>query len=148
MERRGAYYDGLDAGVLGDIANFLDTNNPYVRLYKQAHEILASKPPEEWDHCAVRMVVASNTDTWRYNLPTSIEVAAIIPGSGEENIQEHREIILQLQQPQDNDPTLTNFIRISHLHPLYTPLHYVLLFPSGETGWHIGIPTVIGETPL
>ena len=26
-------------------------------------------------------------------------------------------------------------------------LHYVLLFPSGVTGWHIGIPTVIGETP-
>ena len=53
LEQRGAYYEGLDAGVPGDIANVLDTNNPYVQLYKQAHEILASKLPEEQDHCAV-----------------------------------------------------------------------------------------------
>jgi hypothetical protein len=52
-ECRGAFYQSLKAGVLGDIANVLDTDNPYVRLYKQAHEILASRPPEEQDHCAV-----------------------------------------------------------------------------------------------
>jgi hypothetical protein len=144
---RGAFYDGLMPGVLGDILNVLETENPYVRLYKQAYEISASKPPKEQNHCAARIVVAPNTDTRRYNLPTSIEVAAIIPGSGEENIQENREIILQLQQPREDIPTRTNFKRISHLHPLYMPLHYVLLFPSGETGWHIEIPTVIGETP-
>ena len=29
---------------------------------------------------------------------------------------------------------------ISQCHPMYTPLHYVLLFPRGETGWHPLIP--------
>ncbi|RIA79147.1 hypothetical protein C1645_680001, partial [Glomus cerebriforme] len=25
--------------------------------------------------------------------------------------------------------------KISKLHPLYDPLHYVLLFPNGDNGW-------------
>jgi hypothetical protein len=29
---------------------------------------------------------------------------------------------------------------ISNLHPFYLPLHYVLLFPNGEVGWHLDIP--------
>ena len=92
--RRGEYFNGLLPGVLGDIQNILEANNPYVQLYKQAHEILASRSPEEQDSCAIKIVVAPNTDIRRYNLPTSLEVAAIIPGSGEENIQENREVIL------------------------------------------------------
>jgi hypothetical protein len=30
---------------------------------------------------------------------------------------------------------------ISHLHPSYSALHYVLLFPKGEDGWHPNIPS-------
>ena len=30
---------------------------------------------------------------------------------------------------------------MSHLHPSYSTLHYVLLFPHGEDGWHTAIPT-------
>ena len=33
--------------------------------------------------------------------------------------------------------------RISHLHPSYSSLHYVLLFPHGEDGWHTDIPAHI-----
>jgi hypothetical protein len=84
--------------------------------------------------------VAPNTDPWVYNLPTSVEIAAIIPGSGDEDIQEHREVILWLHQAQANDPTRNSLKRISHLHPIYSPLHYVLLFPQGKTGWHLEIP--------
>ncbi|KIM61624.1 hypothetical protein SCLCIDRAFT_121772, partial [Scleroderma citrinum Foug A] len=29
--------------------------------------------------------------------------------------------------------------RISHLHS-YSTLHYILLFPQGEEGWHLNIP--------
>jgi hypothetical protein len=96
---RGAYFNGLLPRVLSDIQNILEANNPYVQLYKQAHKILASRPPEEQDSCAIEIVVAPNTDVRRYNLPTSLEIAAIIPESGEENIQENREVILRLQQP-------------------------------------------------
>ncbi|CAB5190397.1 unnamed protein product [Rhizophagus irregularis] len=30
--------------------------------------------------------------------------------------------------------------KISELHPSYDPLHYVLLFPRGDNGWHPDIP--------
>jgi hypothetical protein len=62
-----------------------------------------------------------------YNLPTSIEVMAIIPGSGEEERQEYHKVALHLCEPQEDDPTWSNFLQISHLNPLYTPLHHVLL---------------------
>ena len=36
--------------------------------------------------------------------------------------------------------------RISQLHPAYSSLHYVLLFPHGEDGWHPAVPAqVIAE---
>jgi hypothetical protein len=142
LSHRQRGYNDLLPGVLGDLQNILYAINPYVPLYRQAYEILSSKPREEQDGCAAQIVVAPNTDIRRYNLPTSVEVAAIIPGSGNEDIQEHREVILRLRQHQADDPTRNNLIRISHLHPLYTPLHYVLLFPRGEIGWHLGIPTI------
>jgi Helitron helicase-like domain at N-terminus len=34
--------------------------------------------------------------------------------------------------------------RISHLHPSYASLHYVLLFPNDEDGWHTNIPSQPG----
>ncbi|CAB4418636.1 unnamed protein product [Rhizophagus irregularis] len=32
--------------------------------------------------------------------------------------------------------------KISETHPSYDPLHYVLLFPKGDDGWHINIPLI------
>ena len=31
------------------------------------------------------------------------------------------------------------------MHPLYSSLHYVLLFPTGQLQWHINIPHNIGD---
>ena len=44
----------------------------------------------------------------------------------------NRDIVLKL-----HDKTLQS---ISETHPSYDPLHYVLLFPRGDDGWHINIP--------
>ena len=32
--------------------------------------------------------------------------------------------------------------KISELHPSYDPLHYVLLFPRGDDGWHTNISLI------
>ena len=70
----------------------------------------------------------------QYNLPTANdEVAAIMPGDGSEEWSDHRDIVLRL-----NGGGLKC---ISHLHPSYASLHYVLLFPNGEDGWHTDIPS-------
>ena len=73
----------------------------------------------------------------QYNLPTADEeVAAIIPADGSEEHSDHRDMVLRLHGG--------GLKRISHLHPSYSYLHYVLLFPNGEDGWHIDIPSQPG----
>jgi hypothetical protein len=37
--------------------------------------------------------------------------------------------------------------RINDLHPLYPSLHYILLFPTGQLGWHPEIPYRAIENP-
>ena len=50
---------------------------------------------------------------------------------GSENVSQHREIILCLQDG--------GLCHISHLDLTYLCLHYVLLFPQGEEGWHLNV---------
>ena len=85
----------------------------------------------------IRLHAERNQDLHHYNLPTANnEVAAIIPGDGSEDCSNHRDIILRLRGG--------GLKRISHLHPSYSTLHYVLLFPHGEDGWHSEIPANVG----
>src|ERR1700723_1635085 len=126
----------LDPSIMLDLQTMLGVHNPYVPLYKQAYQIMADKPANERANVQARITLREGTDHRRYNLPTVQEVAAIIPGSGEEDVQKHREIILRLQGGALH--------RISHLNPLYSPLHYALLFPKGDQGWHTNIPWMPG----
>ena len=71
-------------------------------------------------------------DQRRYNAPTASDVAAIMIGDDYNVDPSNRDILLKL-----HDGGLQ---RISELHPSYDPLHYVLLFPKGDDGWHIDIP--------
>jgi len=74
----------------------------------------------------VSLHLREGTDGKRYNLPTVDEIAAVIPGDGSEDVGEHRDMVLRLREG--------GLQCISHLHPSYLPLHYVLLFPQGEEG--------------
>ena len=88
---------------------------------------MREKPEEEHDTVAIRLHADRNQDLRRYNLPTANdEVAAIIPGDGSEERSDHRDIVLRLKGG--------DLERISHLHPSYSTLHYVTLFPNGEDG--------------
>ena len=114
----------------------LNASHPYVELYKQAFQIMREKPPEEHDTVAIRLHAERNHDLRHYNLPTaSDEVAAIIPGDGSEERSNHHDIILRLRGG--------SLWRISHLHPSHSSLHYILLFPHGEDGWHTAIPAQV-----
>jgi PIF1-like helicase/Helitron helicase-like domain at N-terminus len=137
VNARLANNPNLDPSTMNDLHDMLAANNPYINMYKHAHEILRDKPPEEQVNVAVRIVVEPNTDLRRYNAPTVKEVAAIIPGGGEESVSLHRDIIVRLHGG--------NLKRISQLHHSYSPLHYVLLFPKGDSGYYIGIPSQPGQ---
>ena len=60
------------------------------------------------------------------------EIDVLIPGDGNQETSNHRDIILHLQED--------SLQRISHLHKSYSSLHYVLLFPTGKNGFFPSIP--------
>ncbi|KAJ4481103.1 hypothetical protein J3R30DRAFT_3464391, partial [Lentinula aciculospora] len=62
-------------------------------------------------------------------MPSADEVAVVLPGPG--TATDHRDIILQCKEGP--------LKRIYETNPAYAPLHYVLLFPRGELGWHLNI---------
>ena len=127
----------LNPGIMIDLQEMLLRENPLVPLYKRAYDIMMEKPAEERNNLEARIILSPTEDKCRYNLPTADEVAAVIPGSGEnEDVDEHRDIILRLKQG--------GLKRISQIHPLYAPLHYILLFPRAEQGWHRYIPSLSG----
>ena len=74
----------------------------------------------------------SDTDRWRYNLPTATKIAVILPGDGDQPTNTCN-IILQRRGGGSN-------VRISKMHPFYHALHYVLFFPTGQLGWHPYLP--------
>jgi hypothetical protein len=117
----------LDHVLMSDLQEMLDANNPFIPLYKQAYQIMHESLDQQ-DNIQMGIVLQQGDDCHRYNLPTVDEVAAIIPGMGEEDIDYNRDIVLHYKHG--------GLKNISHLHPCYAPLHYILLFPKGDQGWH------------
>ncbi len=74
-------------------------------------------------------------------MPTADEVAALMVGDGFEAVDRRDVVLAQQAGP---------FQRISELHAGYMALHYLLLFPYGEDGWHPNIPLngVIADADL
>src|SRR5882757_1254944 len=127
----------LDHVLIAELQDMLNANNPFVPLYKQAYQIMNECPPEVQGNLEMAIMLQPGDDRRRYNLPTVDEVAAIIPGTGEEDVDRHRDIVLRYKHGHTK--------RMSHIHPLYHPLHYVLLFPKGDQGWHTQIEIVQPE---
>jgi hypothetical protein len=98
---------------------------------------MQEKPPEQHTDVHAQIHFQQGTDSRRYNLPTANEIAVIIPGDGSEEVSDKCDIVLRLQGSQ--------LQCISQLNHVYSTLHYVLLFPSGEEGWHLDIPLNVND---
>ena len=122
---------GLQQHVLQELQDMLYRCHPAVRLYKQAWELTAHLPLDH--HCTISLHFDENCDRRRYNEPDASvkEISVILPGEGDE-IKQSQDIILSRK-----DGPLQ---RMSDLHPLYPSLRYVLLFPTGQLGWHDHLP--------
>ena len=71
-------------------------------------------------------------DQQTHNLPTAEEIAVIIPKERVHHALDNRDVVLWARGGQ--------LEQISQNSPLYAVLHYVLLFPKRENGWHPRIP--------
>mgnify|MGYP007126152886 CR=1 FL=1 len=115
---------GLDNHIIQQLQDMIFNVNPLARLYRRAAEQLQNVPDDDF-------VIALHSDRspsrghrGQFLLPASGEIAAVVPTYSS---TAYRDIIIQRHGQ--------GLLHIDELHPLYDPLHYVLMFPRGEQGW-------------
>jgi hypothetical protein len=118
----------LDPMTLDRLLTMMYNINPYVEVFKMARDMMAIEgAPMD---LKLRLIACRIKDACRYNVPTADEVAALMVGDGFEAIDRRDVVLVQQAGP---------FQCISELHVGYMALHYLLLFPYGEDGWHPNI---------
>jgi hypothetical protein len=103
--------------------------NPYVKVFKMARDMMATEGASM--DLKLCLIASLTKDARRYNVLMADEVVALMVGDGSEAIDRRDVVLAQQAGP---------FQRISELHVGYMALHYPLLFPYGEDGWHSNIP--------
>lgn len=127
---------GLDRTILRDLHEMLADHNPFIAIHQTARERLRTQEgsfrlllnPQ------MRLVMQTGADRRRENLPMATELAGILPD--EFTDESSRDVLLAVREPGRNGPQLH---RVNVTSAAYMPLHYVLLFPHGEHGWHYGL---------
>jgi len=129
---RRANNHNLDPIVMDNLQTMLLDNHPYIGHYCHAYELIRKKPVEEQEEITIRLHMNLQQDQRTHNLSTAEEIAVIIPENRVYHVLDNRDVVLWARRGQ--------LERISQNSPSYSALHYVLLFPKGENGWHPRIP--------
>jgi len=119
----------LDPTMLDRLLTMMYNINPYVEVFKMARDMMATESAPTY--MKLRFIASRTKDARRYNVLTMDEVIALMIGDGFEAV-DRRDVVVAQQAGL--------FQCISKLHVGYLALHYSLLFPYGEDGWHSNIP--------
>jgi hypothetical protein len=123
-----AVMPSLEPTTLDRLLTMMYNINPYVEMFKMARDMMATEgAPMD---LKLRLIASRTKDARQYNVPTPNEVVALMVGDGFEVVDRRDIIIAQQAGP---------FQRISELHVGYMAIHYPLLFPYSEDGWHPNI---------
>jgi hypothetical protein len=117
-----------DSTTLDQLLTMMYNINPYVKVFKMARDMMAIKGVPT--NLKLRLIASRTKDAHRYNILMADEVIALMVKDGSEAIDRREVIVAQQVGP---------FQHISELHLGYMALHYPLLFPYGEDGWHPNI---------
>ncbi|KAJ5865150.1 uncharacterized protein N7529_007066 [Penicillium soppii] len=132
----------LSTSVLAQLTDELNRYNPFIRIYKTAREQLIEAAQHQTPMDVIlspdlRIILQGKVDPRTHNLPARTEVAAFIPNAPPDfGHRTYRDMVLTLRAPGTNRSALR---RVDPSHAAYLPLHYVLLFPHGDTGWCWGL---------
>jgi hypothetical protein len=119
----------LDPMTLDRLLTMMYNINPYVEMFKMARDMMATESvPMD---LKLRLIAFRTKDARRYNVPMTDEIAALMVGDGSEAVDRCDIVIAKRVGPIQH---------ISELHVGYMALHYPLLFPYSEDGWHPKIP--------
>ncbi len=118
----------LDPKTLDQLLTMMYNINPYLEMFKMARDMMATKSvPTDLKLC---FIASWTKDAHRYNVLMVDEINALMVGDGSE-VVDRCDIVITQQVGLSQ--------RISKLHVGYMVLHYPLLFPYGEDGWHPNI---------
>jgi len=113
----------LDSKLALKLKDMLDEYNVFAKSLRMEKDRYDNYQTENLN---LRLIADRKKDGRIYNLPTVLEVAAVIVGDASQPI--NRDIILEKQSGR--------LQRINELHPSYLGLQYPLLFSYGEDGYH------------
>jgi hypothetical protein len=136
LNRRMEIIPTLNKTIMQRLTEEILQHNAFARAFQAASVRLATM---EATADLVMRIKGHNggLDSRRYNAPVAMEIAAWIP-DGAEPVKGCRDIMLFAKSGEVK--------HISELHPAYMPLHFPLLFPYGESGWHPEIPRRGGDS--
>ena len=120
LQRRNNILSGLNSTMIEMLQNELHLINPFVKSFTSAGNA-------KTDNMELIIHNTHGKDMRQYNQPTASEVAAIFDIDLNQT-PKPRDIVLKTREG-----TLKH---IFELNGAYDPLHYPLLFPRGEYGWH------------
>ena len=115
---------GLDPDVMYRLGGLISDTHRWAHVFKQANEVFQASNAEQ---VSLHLTVNQNQDSRRYNLPTSDEVAAVIPGDVSQG-SSSRDIVLHRRSG--------SLSRVNEGSPMYESLQYPLFFIHGEEGYH------------
>ncbi|EUC66049.1 helitron helicase-like amino-terminal domain protein, partial [Rhizoctonia solani AG-3 Rhs1AP] len=118
---------GIDRQLMRLLTGVLQQSHGYAALYKHAWQMMLDE--QNVPTLSIVLRQQRNRDPRRYNLPTSDEIALIVPDNA---LNHQRDIVLFKQAG--------GFQKMDSWNPAYACLHYVLLFPKGEHGFQRHIP--------
>jgi len=119
----------LDKNLIEVIIKMLNRCNPYVRKFRTARERIQTNDEEPFH---MRIIAdRQGVDGRTYSMPTTSEVAALIPGDFRHGMPD-RDIVIEKKSN-------GHLKRINQIHISYLALQYPLIFCYGEDGFRPGI---------
>ena len=124
--------DALDPATMASITRCLKKNNILCNTIRLAAPF---DDPTQVD-LRVLLTARDAPEPHRYNTPATRDIVAIVP-DGMQPISPFRDIIFRLRG--------RGLTRINEIHASYDPLHFPLLFPYGQEGWHVDMQHVVPQ---
>ena len=132
INNRHSIASHVNIRTLADLQSLMHEVNPIVRDFKTMNQVLIVNP-DQVSNISMVFRAEGVPDPRRYNAPTNeTEIGILILGSGgrTEDSPRLRDIVIR---PQNGG----QLQRINELNQMYDPMSYVLIFPLGQSGWHI-----------
>ncbi|KAI8983897.1 hypothetical protein BDB01DRAFT_835502 [Pilobolus umbonatus] len=152
LSNRHSHVPHTNITTLQSLQSMMHDINPFVRDFKTMVTLAQENGGEIED---VRMVFKAERtlDSRRYNAPTRTEIGVLILGNTSvlnSYVPVTRDIVVHLRNnPQHsaaNNPSQLH--RISEINECCDPRQYVVVFPSGSSGWNINSRATNGITEI